>query len=494
MNDNTAAIRQFLRNRFSDEELTTLSSDYFRDVYQDFSSGMTKGQKIQLLLDYCQRRDQLSSLLAILARERPKQYQAQFTLPTRVEARAAQPQPGRDPRQIFISHAHEDAEFAQLLAADLQERGWIVWIAPSSIRPGEKWVEAIGRGLDESGVFVLVVTPNAVESEWVRSETGAAIELEHKGEVLFIPLQVETAEAPSLWRVYQYISFQSGYADGLEALLAKLELTEAPSPQPAELPSSEAWTARLLEEVVRLPREEKDILYAVLYSGARRDIDASHYQAVIRLKELGFLDIHSRWLSPREDKLIVSINESAQDVVEKYFRAFPETTTDRRAEPEEQTIEEAKSTGKYYSCFISYSSKDQAFAEKLHADLQRHGVNVWFAPEDMPIGAKTRIALDESILEQHKLLLILSQHSVASDWVEQEVETSLEKERDTGQLVLFPIRIDDAVMNLKAGWAAHIKRTRNIGDFRQWKETASYQRWLQRTLRDLKVATGQNGE
>ena len=43
----------------------------------------------------------------------------------------------------------------------------------------------------------------------------------------------------------------------------------------------------------------------------------------------------------------------------------------------------------FYSCFISYSSKDQEFADRLHADLQNKGVRCWFAPHDMPIGAKS---------------------------------------------------------------------------------------------------------
>src|SRR5205807_6700214 len=40
----------------------------------------------------------------------------------------------------------------------------------------------------------------------------------------------------------------------------------------------------------------------------------------------------------------------------------------------------------YYSCFISYSSKDDAFARRLHADLQSHNVRCWFAPEDLKWG------------------------------------------------------------------------------------------------------------
>jgi TIR domain/Pentapeptide repeats (8 copies) len=69
----------------------------------------------------------------------------------------------------------------------------------------------------------------------------------------------------------------------------------------------------------------------------------------------------------------------------------------------------------FYSCFISYSSKDELFAERLHADLQNKGVRCWFAPHDMPIGAKIIDALDEAIRLRDKVLLILSEGAIASD-------------------------------------------------------------------------------
>ena len=37
----------------------------------------------------------------------------------------------------------------------------------------------------------------------------------------------------------------------------------------------------------------------------------------------------------------------------------------------------------YYSLFISYSSKDQKFTQRLHDDLQNNGVRCWFAPENI---------------------------------------------------------------------------------------------------------------
>ena len=141
----------------------------------------------------------------------------------------------------------------------------------------------------------------------------------------------------------------------------------------------------------------------------------------------------------------------------------------------------------YYSCFISYSSKDQSFAERLHADLQSKGVRCWFAPEDMDIGDKIRPRIEESIHQYDKLLLILSEHSIASHWVAYEVERALNKEPQGKPNVLYPIRVDDAVMESKASWADDIKSTRHIGDFTNWKNHDDYQKAFNRLLRALKA-------
>jgi hypothetical protein len=82
----------------------------------------------------------------------------------------------------------------------------------------------------------------------------------------------------------------------------------------------------------------------------------------------------------------------------------------------------------------------------------------------------------------------LSEHSVQSAWVQDEVESALERERREKRLVLFPIRIDDAVMETDQAWAASIRRTRHIGDFTRWKDHDSYQTAFERLLRDLKAA------
>jgi len=145
----------------------------------------------------------------------------------------------------------------------------------------------------------------------------------------------------------------------------------------------------------------------------------------------------------------------------------------------------------YYSCFISYSSKDQECAERLHADLQTKGVRCWFAPEDMKTGDKILDKIDQEIRVYDKLLLIFSEHSIGSDWVETEVQAALEKERHTKRTVLFPIRLDDAVMETGQAWAAKVRRERQITDFRGWKNHDTYQKQFARLLRDLQAADAQ---
>ena len=142
----------------------------------------------------------------------------------------------------------------------------------------------------------------------------------------------------------------------------------------------------------------------------------------------------------------------------------------------------------FYSCFISYSTKDHEFAARLHADLQNAGVRCWFAPHDLPIGAKTWDGIDEAIRLREKVVLVLSKSAIASDWVEDEVTTAFEEERRRGETMLFPIRLDDVFMETSEAWASKL-RARNVGDFRRWKEHDAYKATFKRVLRDLKKAT-----
>ena len=152
----------------------------------------------------------------------------------------------------------------------------------------------------------------------------------------------------------------------------------------------------------------------------------------------------------------------------------------------------------FYSCFISYSTKDQKFAERLHADLQAKGVRCWFAPEEMKGGRKLHEQIDEAIRLHDKLLLILSEHSMNSNWVKTEIANAREREKREGKQLLFPITLVpfEAIKRWKSFDAdigidsAREIREYFIPDFSNWKDHDSYQTAFQRLVKDLKAGAG----
>jgi tetratricopeptide (TPR) repeat protein len=149
----------------------------------------------------------------------------------------------------------------------------------------------------------------------------------------------------------------------------------------------------------------------------------------------------------------------------------------------------------YYSCFISYSDKDQQFADRLYSDLQANGVRCWFAPHQLQAGKKIHEQIDEAIRLYDKILLILSEHSIDSQWVATEIAQARSRESKGGVRVLFPVRIVsfEVLKNWKMFDAdlgrdsARIVREYYIPDFSNWMNPAAYQAQFKRLLADLKA-------
>ena len=248
-------LRPYLTAAYSDEELTTLCADYFRDVYENFAAGMTKAQKIRLLLDHCQHRDLLPNLAAALERDRPEQYQRYFG--AEGGDRPARTRHQRNPRQVFVSHAHQDTEFAHRLAADLQQRGWQAWIAPDSIRRVRNGSRRSTGGWPRAAFSWWRSPPRRLTLSGLRMRPTSAIMLTNKGKMRFIPAEVASCDAPPLWEVYHWIPFTVRYADGLAALLvalggetAKATETVLMQPDPWSTAEDDYKPGELVEAVV----------------------------------------------------------------------------------------------------------------------------------------------------------------------------------------------------------------------------------------------------
>ncbi len=93
------------------------------------------------------------------------------------------------------------------------------------------------------------------------------------------------------------------------------------------------------------------------------------------------------------------------------------------------------------TCFISYSHKDEAFVRRLFSSLKDAGLDVWYAPAKMKPGVKIHEEIDKNIRLYDKLLLVISENSMRSEWVATEIRTALDEEKRSGRRKLMPIRI-----------------------------------------------------
>ncbi len=149
----------------------------------------------------------------------------------------------------------------------------------------------------------------------------------------------------------------------------------------------------------------------------------------------------------------------------------------------------------FYSCFISYSTKDQDFAERLYADLQNNGVRCWFAPHNVQGGKKLHEQIDEAIRVYDRLLLLLSEHSMNSEWVKTEISKARKREARDKRRMLFPLRLvqfaklqEWECFDADAGKdSAQEIREYYVPDFSNWKSHDSYQEEFRKLVRDLKT-------
>lgn len=94
--------------------------------------------------------------------------------------------------------------------------------------------------------------------------------------------------------------------------------------------------------------------------------------------------------------------------------------------------------------FISYSHNDRAFVQKLAQDLRDKGRNkVWLDLWEIRIGDSIIGKIEEGINESDFLIVVLSKHSVISNWVISELRSALTIQLNQQNVKVLPVLIDD---------------------------------------------------
>ena len=133
-------------------------------------------------------------------------------------------------QKIFISYSRKDIDFVRKLAGDLEKAGYDVWWDITDLRGGDDWVRQIPGAIRLSQFFLVILTPDSVESEWVRKEYTQALSLRKK----IIPIMLVAGTVPFALNTINFINFARGeYSDNYKKLLEAMDYTgEPPAIQP----------------------------------------------------------------------------------------------------------------------------------------------------------------------------------------------------------------------------------------------------------------------
>ena len=143
------------------------------------------------------------------------------------------------PPKIFVSHSHKDDAFTERLVADLRQAGADAWMDKTDLGAGD-FQDRISKALYDCEWFVLVLTKDALESNWVRQEVNVANILKQSEQIrdlIFIQAgPLEHREMPAFWRVFNIFDATTDYDSARDRTLKAVRLSPSIIPLPPIAP------------------------------------------------------------------------------------------------------------------------------------------------------------------------------------------------------------------------------------------------------------------
>jgi hypothetical protein len=124
------------------------------------------------------------------------------------------------PVEVFISHSSRDRKMAKRLAETLVAHGIPVFYSPRNIIGAQQWQDEILKALQRCDWFVVILSPAAVESMWVRREIAFALNA-RRLDGRIVPLAYRRCDMASVeWLgQFQRVDFSGEFAEGCRDLL-----------------------------------------------------------------------------------------------------------------------------------------------------------------------------------------------------------------------------------------------------------------------------------
>ena len=102
-----------------------------------------------------------------------------------------------------------------------------------------------------------------------------------------------------------------------------------------------------------------------------------------------------------------------------------------------------REAGRRPTVFLSHSHKDKWFVSKLSGKLRQHGVAVWIDEHSLKIGESLVERIGSAVESTDYVLVVLSENSVTSEWVQRELRAALQREFRTKQMIVLPVLLEE---------------------------------------------------
>ena len=206
--------------------------------------------------------------------------------------------PSQPKHRIFISHSHIDNEFGTRLAQDLSrvlgDESAVWYDVLGGLHGGDTWWEKILEELTARKVFIVVLSPEAIQSPWVRDEINLAWSQKNSREgKQIIPLLYRECKVRADLNTLQVISFLNPktYETAFKEVLMTLGLPTAREEKPVKIAPQPVDTGTALVQQMEAAfavQDWPDVIRKADYLIKR--LPASATATVYRLQGLALLE------------------------------------------------------------------------------------------------------------------------------------------------------------------------------------------------------------
>ncbi len=136
------------------------------------------------------------------------------------------------PHEIFLSHSSQDGQFTKDLAAMMRRHGLPVWYSQTNIMGAQQWQVEIGAALQRCDWFAIILSPQSVNSMWVKRELSYALQ-KNRFDNRIVPINYQASDFEQLsWTLsaFQMVDFTGSFHDGSRDLLRIWGLGYQPLP------------------------------------------------------------------------------------------------------------------------------------------------------------------------------------------------------------------------------------------------------------------------